>query len=110
MDDEIRYRLLKRLQAGPDITQRELAEALGISLGKVNYCLQAAIARGWVKAVNFRNSRNKKAYAYFLTPKGIDEKARVTVRFLQHKAQEYEAVRRELQALRREARLIGEAK
>lgn len=102
LDDETRYRLLKRLQADPSVSQRALAQELGISLGKLNYCLRAVIAKGWVKAANFRNSRNKKAYAYYLTPQGIEEKARVTGRFLKCKIAEYEAVQREIEELRRE--------
>lgn len=90
------------------MSQRELARELGISLGKLNYCLRAVMAKGWVKAVNFKNNGNKKAYAYYLTPKGIDEKAHVTLRFLKLKAQEYETLKRELQELRREAGVIGE--
>jgi EPS-associated MarR family transcriptional regulator len=108
LDDETRYRLLKRLQADPDVSQRALAQELGISLGKLNYCLRAVIAKGWVKAANFRNSRNKKAYAYYLTPQGIEEKARVTGRFLRRKIAEYEAVQREIEELRREVQVAGE--
>jgi EPS-associated MarR family transcriptional regulator len=107
LDDETRYRLLKRLQADPDVSQRALAQELGISLGKLNYCLRAVIDKGWVKAANFRNSRNKKAYAYYLTPQGIDEKARVTGRFLKRKIAEYEAVQREIEELRREVAVTG---
>lgn len=103
LDDATRYRLLKRLHADPDVSQRALAKELGISLGKLNYCLRAVIAKGWVKAVNFKNSSNKKAYAYYLTPQGIDEKARVTGRFLKRKLQEYEAIEREIEELRLEA-------
>jgi len=110
IDDETRYRILKLLEAQPELSQRELARELGVSLGKANYCLRALVAKGLVKAVNFKNNRNKKAYAYYLTPKGIDEKARVTLRFLMQKAQEYEALKRELRQLRREAGVIGETK
>lgn len=102
LDDATRYRLLKRLHADPDVSQRALAKELGISLGKLNYCLRAVIDKGWVKAANFKNSRNKKAYAYYLTPQGIEEKARITGHFLKRKLAEYEAVQREIAELRRE--------
>lgn len=104
LDEATHYRLLKLLQDNPELTQRELAEAAGISLGKVNYCLKALIGKGLIKAANFRNNPNKKAYAYLLTPKGIEEKARITLRFLQRKQQEYEAIKQELAELQQEAR------
>jgi EPS-associated MarR family transcriptional regulator len=103
LSDEYRYKILKRLEADPEISQRELAGELGISLGRVNYCLQALIEKGLVKAGNFRNSRNKKAYAYLLTPKGIEDKARITVQFLKLKLAEHEALTREIKSLREEA-------
>jgi EPS-associated MarR family transcriptional regulator len=102
LDEATHYRLLKLLQDNPELTQRGLAEAAGISLGKVNYCLKALIEKGLIKAANFRNNPNKKAYAYLLTPKGIEEKARIAVRFLRRKQQEYEALRSEIEGLRRE--------
>jgi EPS-associated MarR family transcriptional regulator len=103
LSDEYRYKILKRLEADPEISQRELAGELGISLGRVNYCLQALIEKGLVKAGNFRNSRNKKAYAYLLTPKGIEDKARITVQFLKLKLAEHEALTQEIKSLRAEA-------
>ncbi|MDX1251393.1 MAG: MarR family EPS-associated transcriptional regulator [Gammaproteobacteria bacterium] len=102
IDDETHYKILKLLQNDPHISQRTLAEALGVSLGKTNYCLKALVNRGLVKARNFRNSSNKAAYAYFLTPKGMEEKAKVTVRFLRRKIDEYESLREEIEHLRRE--------
>lgn len=102
LDDEAHYKILKLLEEDPRISQRALAEALGVSLGKTNYCLKALIGRGLVKARNFRNSSNKAAYAYFLTPAGIEEKAKVTVRFFKRKMTEYEALEHEIAALRRE--------
>ena len=90
------------------MTQRELATALGVSLGKVNYCLKALIEKGWVKANNFRNHNNKAAYAYLLTPKGLERKAQITVRFLKRKVEEYEALKQEIEQLQREVdRLNG---
>ncbi|WP_300971349.1 MarR family EPS-associated transcriptional regulator [Thiocapsa sp.] len=73
----------------PDATQRDLAKALGISLGSTNFCVRALIDQGWVKVRNFRRSDNKRAYAYLLTPQGIEAKARITARFLQRKRTEY---------------------
>src|SRR3954464_6289765 len=83
LTEEVRYKLLKLLEPNPQLSQREVAKELGISLWKVNYCLQALVDKGWIKATNFKNSRNKTAYMYLLTPRGFDEKARVTARFLQ---------------------------
>lgn len=102
LNDEYRYKLLKRLEHEPEVSQRELAKDLGISLGKVNYCMQALIERGLIKANNFRKSGNRSAYAYYLTPKGIEEKARVTIAFLKYKLAEYEALKREIDNLQRE--------
>lgn len=106
LDEETRYRLLKLLEDKPELTQRDLAQAMGISLGKVNFCLRALVEKGMVKAANFRNSANKKGYAYLLTPKGIEEKTRVTLQFLKRKEIEYQAIRMELEVLWREVRLI----
>lgn len=103
LTEEVRYRLLKLLEPNPHLSQREVAKELGISLGKVNYCLRALVERGWIKASNFKNSRNKAAYMYLLTPRGIEEKARVTARFLQRKVLEYEALKTEIEQLRHEA-------
>lgn len=100
MTDEIRYRLLKLLEQNPELSQRDLAEALGISVGKVNYCLRAFIDKGWVKVRNFRNSRKKLAYSYLLTPRGIEEKAKVTYLFLRRKIREYEQLTEEIETLR----------
>lgn len=103
LSDEYRYKLLHLLEKEPHLSQRELASHLGLSLGKVNYCVQALIEKGLIKARNFRNSRNKSAYMYYLTPKGIQDKARVTVRFLQTKMAEYEQLKTEIEALQRDA-------
>jgi len=103
LTDEYRYRILKLLEADPQASQRRIADELGISLGRVNYCLKALIDKGLLKVNNFRNSANKRAYLYLLTPKGIEEKATVTVRFLRVKLDEYENLKREVEELRREA-------
>ena len=106
LTEENRYQLLKLLEQNPSLNQRELAKAMGLSLGKTNYCLNALIEKGLVKAANFKRSKTKINYAYFLTPKGLDEKARVTVQFLKRKQEEYEALVKELEELQREAAQI----
>ncbi|MFZ2540634.1 MAG: MarR family EPS-associated transcriptional regulator [Gallionella sp.] len=106
-DDDTSYSLLKTLQDNPDLSQRDMAKRLGISLGKVNFCLNALVEKGCLKVNNFRNSNNKLAYAYLLTPHGVEEKARITVRFLKYKIQEYEQLRVEIKALKREAEQKG---
>jgi EPS-associated MarR family transcriptional regulator len=106
---ETHLKVLRQLEENPDITQRELAEALGVSLGKVNYCLKALIGKGWIKVNNFKNHKQKSAYAYLLTPKGIERKAQITVRFLKRKVEEYEALKQEIEQLQEEVeRLNGD--
>ena len=99
LTDEYRYKILKKLEAEPEVSQRELARELGISLGKVNFCLNALIEKGLVKVNNFRQSENKKSYIYLLTPSGVEEKAKITVQFLKYKLAEYEAIKAEIQQL-----------
>ncbi len=110
MQEDLHFRLLRLLEAHPEFSQRDLARELGMSLGKVNYCLNALIEKGWVKARNFRNSRNKLAYLYLLTPRGAEQKARITVRFLRRKIVEYEALEIEIEQLRREVSALHEGK
>jgi len=93
------YHLLKLINERPEISQRELATELGLSLGKINYCLKAFVTRGLVKVNNFHRSDNKLAYAYLLTPKGIEEKARVTVHFFRRVESEYEVLKREVELI-----------
>lgn len=102
LTDEYRYKIFKLVEANPEISQRELARKLGISLGKANYCLKALIEKGMLKAGNFRNSNNKRAYIYKLTPKGIEERANVTMRFLKQKVSEYESLQDEIKQIRKE--------
>lgn len=109
LTDEYRYKILKELEANPEISQRELAKGLGISLGKTNFCIQALIEKGLIKARNFKNSQNKKAYIYYLTPKGIEDKASVTLQFLKRKMDEYQALETEIARLQQEAKRIGRA-
>lgn len=102
LSDDIRHKIFKAIEENPEINQRTLAVQLGVSLGKANFCLQALMDKGWVKAQNFRNSKNKVAYAYLLTPSGIQEKAKLTVRYLQIKMQEYELLKQEIEELTKE--------
>jgi EPS-associated MarR family transcriptional regulator len=102
MQDDITYKLLKSIEENPSHSQRELSQSLGISLGKLNYCLKALIDKGLVKVDSFKRNPNKAGYLYLLTPKGIEEKAVVTRRFLQRKMAEYEEIKREITQLRKE--------
>lgn len=96
------YRVLRLLEEQPEISQRELARTMGVSLGKIHYLLKALLDKGLVKANNFRRSDNKLAYAYLLTPSGIAAKLELTRAFLRHKEAEYESVRAEIERLRQE--------
>lgn len=107
LDETTHYGLLKTLEENPGLSQRDLAKRLGVSLGKVNFCLNALVEKGSLKINNFRNSENKLAYAYLLTPRGVEEKARITVHFLRYKMQEYERLRAEIEELQREAETKG---
>ena len=97
------FRVLHLLQATPDLTQREIAERLGLSTSGLNYCLKALIDKGLVKMQNFSQSKNKFGYVYLLTPSGMAQKAALTSRFLKRKMQEYQALRAEIDALQAEA-------
>lgn len=107
LDDDTRYRLLRLLTEHPNHSQRELASELGLSLGKTNYCLRALIERGWVKVQNFRNSQNKLAYAYVLTPSGAVAKLRATTDFLRRKQDEYSRLESEISELRLEVQRLA---
>lgn len=100
LPEEISHQVLGILESEPEISQRELADRLGISLGRTNYVLKGLLEKGWVKTRNFKNSKNKWAYAYFLTPEGIVEKGRITARYIKRKVQEYESLRKEVEGLR----------
>ena len=108
-NQELEYRALKILEMNPDLTQRQLAEELGISLGKTHYLIKSLIKVGWVKLDNFQKSNNKWGYAYLLTPQGIAEKAAITARFLIKKQHEYNALRDEIAQLQAEVRSQSEA-
>ena len=103
-DQELEYRALKILEQQPDLTQRQLAEALGVSLGKTHYLVKSLIDLGWVKLDNFQKSNSKWGYAYLLTPMGIAEKAAITARFLVRKQGEYNELQQEIAQLQKEVR------
>ena len=105
-NQQSKYQLLKSLEQDANFTQRQLSKELGISLGKVNYCLQSLIQIGLVKVNNFKNSKHKIQYSYLLTPKGIDEKTKLTIKFLKIKTKEYETLKKEVEKLN-EARELG---
>jgi EPS-associated MarR family transcriptional regulator len=107
MIEDTHYQVLKILEKNPQISQRELARELGVSLGKANYCIKALVKKGLVKAKNFKNSANKSAYFYVLTTKGIEAKARISVRFLQRKIDEYEALKMEIEQIKQDVKTNG---
>jgi EPS-associated MarR family transcriptional regulator len=96
------YQILKSLEKDPDYTQRQLSKDLDISLGNVNYCLKNLVEKGFVKIDNFRKSKNKTQYSYLLTPKGIEEKAKLTIEFIKIKTQEYNRLKNEIEDLKSE--------
>ena len=103
MPTETHLKILKHIEANPHISQRQLAQELGVSVGKINYCVQALITKGQIKAGNFKRSSNKMNYLYLLTPKGIEEKARLTASFLKSKIAEHEKITQEIEQLRQDA-------
>jgi EPS-associated MarR family transcriptional regulator len=102
LTDPQRLELLRLLQDRPQMSQRDLAQAMGVSLGKANYCLRALMEKGLVKLGNFRRNPDKREYAYLLTPVGVKEKSRITMSFLRRKVAEYEALEKEIEQLRSE--------
>ena len=102
---EIHQKVLSLLHENPNLTQRDLSEKLGVSLGKINYCINALVEKGVLKMKNFKNNKNKKAYAYILTPKGIEHKALLAVEFLKIKMNEYEQIKKEIAELKKEIKL-----
>lgn len=105
LQEDTYFRVLRLLEVNHDLTQRQLADTLGVSVGGLNYCLKALIQKGFVKVINFRQSKNKFGYVYLLTPAGVSEKARLTASFLRRKMQEYEAIKAEIEALTKDAPL-----
>ncbi|MDU8946165.1 MarR family EPS-associated transcriptional regulator [Ovoidimarina sediminis] len=108
MREDARFRVLRLLEDQPDLSQRQIAEELGISLGSVNYCLKGLVDRGLVKIRNFRSSRNKMGYAYLLTPRGVAEKSALTGAFLARRMREYEALKAEIAAVEEQMGEAGE--
>ena len=104
IQEDTYFWIMRILQENPDLTQRELAERLGVSVGGLNYCIKALTEKGWIKVQNFSQSKNKFGYIYILTPRGIAEKAALTSQFLKRKMEEYEFLRSEIEALRAEVR------
>jgi EPS-associated MarR family transcriptional regulator len=103
MSTETHLKILKYIEANPSISQRQLAQELGVSVGKINYCLQALIKKGLVKAGNFKRSSSRMSYLYLLTPAGIEEKARLTASFLKRKIAEHEKITQEIAQLKRDS-------
>jgi EPS-associated MarR family transcriptional regulator len=103
LETEEVLKVLREIAITPEMTQRELSSRLGISLGKVNFLVNVLIQKGLIKAHNFKNSNNKKAYLYYLTPRGFEEKAKITYRFLRRKIQEFEQLETEIRLLKKEA-------
>lgn len=106
---ETHLKVLRLLEVNPQMNQRDLAAALGVSLGKTNFCLKALMDKGLLKVQNFQSNKRKLAYAYFLTPAGIAEKTALAGRFLKRKIEEYELLRAEIEALQQEAGASGTA-
>ena len=106
MTEERNLNALRLLQEKPEMSQRELADALGVSLGAANYCLKALVDKGWVKLENFQKNPNKLGYLYLLTPMGIAAKTTLTARFLQRKLTEYEKLKAEIKILKAEVEQI----
>lgn len=107
LQEDTYFRVMRILQKNPDLTQRELAVKLDISVGGLNYCLKALMEKGLVKMKNFANSKNKFGYVYVLTPTGLAEKSAITHRFLRRKMDEYEALKVEIKALKSEISVNG---
>jgi len=99
MPTELQFRVLRLLESNPHLSQRELSKSLGVSLGGVNYCLNALVSKGSIKIQNFRNNQNKWVYAYLLTPQGLAEKTALTGAFLKRKMQEYQTLKEEIDSL-----------
>jgi len=107
LESEEILRLLQEIKKTPEMTQRELSSRLDISLGKVNFLIRALIDKGFIKANNFKNAKNKYAYLYLLTPRGIEEKTKITCRFLKRKMKEYKQMEEEIRPLKKEVIEIG---
>ena len=109
-NQDIRLDLLRRLESNPQYTQRELSREMGVSLGKINYCIKKLTEKGLIKLTNFTHNPNKMGYAYLLTSQGIEEKSRLTFSFLKRKIVEYEILKKEINALQLESNKIANEK
>ena len=109
-NQDIRLDLLRKLESNPQFTQRELSREVGVSLGKINYCIKKMTEKGLIKLTNFTHNPNKVGYAYLLTPSGIEEKSRLTFSFLKRKIVEYEELKKEINALKLESEEMANEK
>jgi len=107
---KINLELLRKLEKNPELTQRELSKEMGVSLGKINYCMKKLIEKGWIKLSNFNKNLNKMSYAYLLTPKGIEQKSKLTLAFLEIKLEEYELVKYEISKLQYDVEILNSGK
>ena len=106
LETEEALSILREIDVDPEMTQRALSSRLGLSLGKINFLVKALIEKGLVKAENFKNSKNKSAYLYTLTPRGLEEKTKATYHFLKRKMEEYEKLEVEIKQLKKEAGVV----
>ena len=104
------FNILRKIQKKPELSQREAAEELDLSLGKLNYCLKELKKKGFIKINNFRNSKNKLKYAYILTPRGLSEKTKVTINFMKLKMKEYDELAKELESIKKKDKNVGSSK
>jgi len=107
---DIHLDLLRKLEVNPEYTQRELSQEMGVSLGKVNYCMKKLIEKGWIKLSNFSHNPNKVGYIYLLTPKGIEQKTKLTILFLKRKIEEFEILKDEISELKLESEKMNTEK
>ena len=103
---DIHLDLLRKIESNPEYTQRELSHEMGVSLGKVNYCMKKLIEKGWIKLSNFSNNKKKINYIYLLTPKGVEQKAILTLEFLKIKMNEYEMLKVEISSLKKDTKKL----
>ncbi len=108
--EDIHLDLLRKLEVNPEYTQRELSKEMGVSLGKINYCMQKLVEKGWIKLSSFRHHPNKVNYIYFLTPKGIEQKTKLTILFLKRKIEEFEILKDEISELKLESEKMNTEK
>ena len=108
--EDIHLDLLRKLEVNPEYTQRELSQEMGVSLGKINYCMKKLIEKGWIKLSNFGHNLNKVGYIYLLTPEGIEQKTRLTFKFLKIKMKEYEMLKDEISKLKQDAEKLKSSK